>query len=120
MACQDVTCDSGLTCVEGVCVDPCEGVVCPGGADCVNGFCEEPEGGEPTGSGGGIVIGTAGTTSTPGNPGSGASSSDGEGVGRNVQNEAGCACRAAPRGSMLGCALAAIALGALGVRRRRQ
>ena len=120
MACMDVVCDSGLVCLDGECVDPCDGVVCPGGAACVNGFCEEPEGGEPSGSGGGITIGSGGTSSTPDpNPGSGADSNGEPGVGRNVENDAGCACRTSHRGSPWGAALASAFMLALATRRRR-
>lgn len=40
-ACEDVTCDEGLRCIGGECVEACEGVVCPTGAECRGGRCVE-------------------------------------------------------------------------------
>lgn len=44
-ACDDVTCASGETCNNGVCVtdDPCDGVSCSDTETCVNGACVENE-----------------------------------------------------------------------------
>lgn len=38
-ACADVTCDAGLRCVAGECVDACANVSCPVGTDCRAGRC---------------------------------------------------------------------------------
>ena len=48
--CEGVTCNTGETCVEGVCVadDPCEGVTCNTGETCDNGVCvTDPIVGDP-------------------------------------------------------------------------
>lgn len=37
--CVDVTCDAGLRCVGGECVDACAGISCPVGTDCRAGRC---------------------------------------------------------------------------------
>jgi hypothetical protein len=37
--CADVTCDVGLRCVGGTCVDACAGINCPVGAECRAGRC---------------------------------------------------------------------------------
>jgi MYXO-CTERM domain-containing protein len=37
--CVDVTCDEGLRCVGGTCVDACAGIACPVGAECRAGRC---------------------------------------------------------------------------------
>jgi MYXO-CTERM domain-containing protein len=38
-ACENVTCDAGLRCVEGACVDACAGITCPVGDECRAGRC---------------------------------------------------------------------------------
>ena len=37
--CENVTCDAGLRCVDGACVDACAAVTCPVGAECRAGRC---------------------------------------------------------------------------------
>ena len=38
-ACADVTCEAGLRCVEGACVEACAGITCPVGDECRGGRC---------------------------------------------------------------------------------
>jgi hypothetical protein len=40
--CAAVTCDLGLTCSGGTCVDACNGVLCPTGEECQLGRCVDP------------------------------------------------------------------------------
>ncbi|MCA9676333.1 MAG: DUF4114 domain-containing protein, partial [Myxococcales bacterium] len=37
--CTGVTCDAGLVCRQGACVDPCDNVDCPSGQTCLTGVC---------------------------------------------------------------------------------
>lgn len=41
-ACVGITCEAGLACVDGGCVDACAGVVCPGAQTCRVGACVDP------------------------------------------------------------------------------
>lgn len=59
--CEGVTCDTGESCVDGVCVpdDPCEGVTCGTGESCVDGVCipDDPCDGVTCGTGESCVDG---------------------------------------------------------------
>jgi MYXO-CTERM domain-containing protein len=125
--CYDPSCDPGCAagqhCDNGSCVSDCDGAVCPGNAACVDGACQvagtdqdggvDPEAGAggSAGSGGGPLVDAGADAAT-------------EGGANNPyaadETDDGCGCRAAgtpAKGGMA--ALAALALGMLFARRRR-
>ncbi|HWA73425.1 MAG TPA: hypothetical protein VG937_13860 [Polyangiaceae bacterium] len=131
--CEGLSCPAGQGCRDGKCVDSCSGAMCPGAAMCANGACGEPiitgggdesagtgnVGGVPiiTNTGGIAVISSGGTGSGPrgGNSATSGSSNGREG------GKAGCACRTASGGRTSALdLLAAGALGALLLLRRRR
>lgn len=129
-ACDNVTCDPGLVCQLGACVDPCEGVVCPGGGQCINGSCTDPMGGgtatSSTGSGGtgiGVNGGLPGNAvnSTISTGAGGTTNADGTTVGdirRAGADSAGCGCRVAGKRSSSLALM--VLLGGLGMTWRRR
>ncbi|HEV8245000.1 MAG TPA: hypothetical protein VGP93_04500, partial [Polyangiaceae bacterium] len=98
---EALSCEGGMVCALGACVDPCAGAACPGGGACVSGQCTEPTGLEGTaGDGGGIVINPGGPSSggSSGVSGSGAdqgtAANGGAAHARDVASGSNCACRA--------------------------
>lgn len=108
-ACDDVTCDDGLLCQLGQCVDPCAGVVCPGGGVCTNGSCSDPvtgntaaaassgSGGTFSIDGGSAISGISSATTSPnGSSASATSGGDGGSSNRGAgEDSGGCSCRVA-------------------------
>src|SRR5262249_25232523 len=96
--CETKTCDAGMVCVKGACVDACKGAMCPGGAACMNGQCGEPQPTTATGAGGstGVFVGAGGDSGPAGGGGGagvGPAGGGGWGAGHvNLPTERGCGC----------------------------
>jgi MYXO-CTERM domain-containing protein len=130
--CMPNPCSDGSCCdpVTGACGNcPCEGVVCPKDQVCKNGSCFEGMGGTggtggSTGTGTGGNAGTGGSTGTAGN-GGGTGTTSGtttSGIWGLATGGGGCACNLAgdDDGPLSRVALAALALAAAGLRRRKR
>ena len=131
-ACADVSCAqpcaSGTVCHAGSCVDACQGVACPAGQSCGAGQCSAP----PSSEDAGVTLTEPGSSPTPtGAPPSGTGDDAGATAGNGAipgfnEPRSGCACsfpakrQDSDRAEYAGAFFAAVGIGAIASRRRRQ
>ncbi len=127
--CAGVACEDGQHCRTGECVSDCDEAACPGGAACEDGLCLPPvSGGEGDGGGAGGAGSDGmnpdldfGGQKGDGNGNGNAGRDDGSaGKGNAVEVESGCSCRTAGGANSGAAASLLVALGALGLAKRRR